>query len=344
MIQLRLFSRVQQAFWGALLLLGAISSVATSSLAASAPAKRPAKVSNVPKVIAYVPNWVDLNLFAPTIDYAKLTHINIAFENPIDDSGTLSFNRANEVLIEKAHAHGVPVSLSIGGGLASTDKDLLARYSTLLERPKRGAFVAQLSAYLDEHNFDGLDVDIEGPAIGKDYGAFIAELSRTLRPKGKLLTAALSQGYGGNQVPDSVFEQLDWVNIMAYDGKGPWNPDAPGQHSSLEFARSNVEYWLKRGLSKSKAVMGVPFYGYGFGEAFSPREYPYSKIIELHPNAEQMDQVGNTIWYNGIATIKAKAQYAREQGLAGVMIWSLDSDAKGEHSLLSALHQSLNKP
>ena len=43
------------------------------------------------KVVAYVPNWIDLRTFADSIDYSKLTHINIAFENPEDGTGTLSF-------------------------------------------------------------------------------------------------------------------------------------------------------------------------------------------------------------------------------------------------------------
>ena len=33
-----------------------------------------------------------------------------------------------------------------------------------------------------------------------------------------------------------------------------------------------------------------------------------------------------------------------DEGLAGVMIWSLDSDAKGEHSLLNAIHETLHPP
>ena len=50
--------------------------------------------------------------------------------------------------------------------------------------------------------------------------------------------------------------------------RAPGIPNAPGQHSSMEFTKSNVEYWLKRGLPASKTVLGVPFYGYGFGKAF----------------------------------------------------------------------------
>ncbi|MES2462966.1 MAG: glycosyl hydrolase family 18 protein, partial [Armatimonadota bacterium] len=244
-----------------------------------------------PKIIAYVPNWIDLKAFSATLPYEKLTHINIAFENPINDAGDLSFSTQNDVLIAAAHAKGVKVLISIGGGSASGDKALLARYFALIGEKKRAAFAAKLADYVVQHKFDGLDVDIEGPSINEDYGAFIQELARALKPKGKLLTSALSKGYGGDKVPSSVFRQFDFVNIMAYDGTGPWDKNRPGQHSSLEFAQSNVDYWVGRGLPKSKAVLGVPFYGYGFGDAFKTRDYPYATILASFPNAEKTDQV-----------------------------------------------------
>ncbi|MES2462965.1 MAG: hypothetical protein V4671_20465, partial [Armatimonadota bacterium] len=51
----------------------------------------------------------------------------------------------------------------------------------------------------------------------------------------------------------------------------------------------------------------------------------------------------STVWYNGIPTIKAKSKMVLDQGLAGVMIWSLDADVPGERSLLSAIHDTLNE-
>lgn len=296
---------------------------------------------NKTKVIAYVPNWIDTATFEKTIDYSKITHINIAFENPTNPSGDLSFSRENNILINKAHLHRIPVLISIGGGAASGDKTLLARYADLLSVAKRVGFAAKIADYLTKHNFDGLDVDIEGPSITNDYGAFIPELSRALKPKGKLLTAALSQGYGGDKVPASVFAHIDFVNIMAYDGAGFWNPKEPGQHSSLEFAKSNVEYWLKRGLPKSKAVLGIPFYGYGFGQAFRKSVYPYSEKVAGYTSAENSDKIGSTIWYNGLHTVRAKAEFIKKQNLAGAMIWSLDNDVRGKKSLLSALSKVL---
>ncbi len=292
-------------------------------------------------VVAYVPNWVDLNSFAKGIDYSKLTHINIAFENPTNEVGDLSFHEKNKVLIAAAHDKNVKVLVSIGGGGAASNKRLQARYFDLISDTKRGDFVKRLAAYVVDHGFDGLDVDIEGPSINKDYGALIRDLSAELKPRKKLLTAALSQGYGGKNVPDSVFEHFDFINVMAYDGAGSWNPNAPGQHSSLEFTKRSVDYWLKRGLPPAKTVVGVPFYGYGFGKAFRRGSYSYKELVSKYPDAPRMDQVGETIWYNGMATIEAKTNYVIDQGLAGIMIWSLDHDVKGDQSLLGVITKTI---
>lgn len=294
------------------------------------------------RVVAYVPNWVNLEEFSKTIDYGKLTHINIAFENPVDDQGGLSFNRRNLALIERAHAAKVKVLVSIGGGSASEDEQMRLRYFKLLSDDYRADFVKKISGYVSKHGFDGLDVDIEGPAVNEDYGRFIADLSAALKPKHKLLTAALSKGYGGDRVPDAALGCFDYLNIMAYDAAGFWNPDAPGQHSSLEFAKGALSYWVGRGLPKSNAVLGVPFYGYGFGEAFRKRGYTYAEILASFPGADQSDQVGNTIWYNGIPTMREKAGHVLAGDFGGIMIWSLDSDVEGDLSLLNAIHTTLN--
>lgn len=294
------------------------------------------------RVVAYVPNWIDLATFAPGIDYAKLTHINVAFENPSNDEGDLSWKPKNDILVAHARKAGVKVLISIGGGSASTNAALQARYFALIAPAKRAAFVAKLVAFVEAHHFDGLDVDIEGPSINADYGAFVHALAVAFRAKGLLLTAALSKGYGGNKVPDSAFADFDFINIMAYDGAGPWSPNRPGQHSSMEFARENVDYWLKRGLAKDKAVLGVPFYGHGFGRDFSKNSYGYAAILARFPGAEKVDQIGETIWYNGIPTIRAKTRYVKDQKLGGLMIWSLDNDVKDARSLLAALHDELH--
>jgi chitinase len=304
----------------------------------------PSAIAERKKVVAYVPNWINLTEFAKGIEYDKVTHLNIAFENPLDDTGEMSFNPRNAELIRRAKAAKVKVLVSIGGGSASGNEALKARYEKLMGEEFRKPFAEKLVAYLEKHKFDGIDVDIEGPSITANYGGFMEELAVAVKKKKLLLTAALSKGYGGDRVPDATLAHLDFLNIMAYDATGSWNPDHHGQHSSLEFAQAAVKYWTGRGVPKEKAVLGLPFYGYGFGPAFRQGGYAYADVLALHPGGDLLDQVGETIWHNGIPTIQAKAKLVMDENLGGVMIWSLNQDVPGDKSLLRAIHGVLNPP
>jgi len=288
------------------------------------------------KVIAYIPNWIDLNAFSSTIQYSKLTHINIAFENP-DANGYLSFNSGSNTIINAAHAQNVKVFVSLGGGSVSEGGAIRDNYFNLITPANRTAFIQKIYDYVVAHNFDGVDVDLEGPAINGDYGGFVIALANKLHANGKLISAALSEGYGGANVPSSTFAAYDWINIMAYDATGPWAPNNPGQHSPYSMAVNQFNYWTGRGLPASKAVIGLPFYGYGFG-ASANQGISYANIVAQYPGAENLDQVGNTIYYNGIPTIKQKTTFAI-QNAAGVMIWELSQDATGTKSLLNAVNQ-----
>ena len=288
------------------------------------------------KVIAYVPNWIDLNSFSSTIQYSKLTHINIAFENP-DANGYLSFNSGSNTIIQAAHNQNVKVFVSLGGGSVSEGGAIRDNYFNLITSGNRTAFIQKIYDYVVAHNFDGVDVDLEGPAINGDYGGFVIALAAKLHANGKQITAALSEGYGGANVPSSTFAAFDWINIMAYDATGPWAPGSPGQHSPYSMAVSQFNYWTGRGLPASKAIIGLPFYGYGFG-ASANQGISYANIVAQYPGAENLDQVGNTIYYNGIPTIKQKTTFAI-QNAGGVMIWELSQDATGAKSLLTAVNQ-----
>ncbi|ABQ07183.1 glycosyl hydrolase family 18 protein [Flavobacterium johnsoniae] len=288
------------------------------------------------KVIAYIPNWIDLNAFSSTIQYSKLTHINIAFENP-DANGYLSFNSGSNAIINAAHAQNIKVFVSLGGGSVSEGGAIRDNYFNLITPANRTAFIQKIYDYVVAHNFDGVDVDLEGPAINGDYGGFVIALANKLHANGKLISAALSEGYGGANVPSSTFAAYDWINIMAYDATGPWAPGNPGQHSPYSMAVNQFNYWTGRGLPASKAIIGLPFYGYGFG-ASANQGISYANIVAQYPGAENLDQVGNTIYYNGIPTIKQKTTFA-VQNAGGVMIWELSQDATGAKSLLTAVDQ-----
>ena len=80
-----------------------------------------------------------------TIAYEKVTHLNVAFENPVDAAGTMSFAEDSPGLIVRAHTAGVKVLVSIGGGSASGDAEMKARYAGLLSAKNRAAFAGRLA-------------------------------------------------------------------------------------------------------------------------------------------------------------------------------------------------------
>jgi len=270
---------------------------------------------------------------AARLNFSALTHLNLAFINP-DSTGNFKQNDALLQITQLAHKNNVKVLMSFGGG------DTQPYLTTFLADDKRPAFIQQLMAILTKNDFDGIDVDLEGDAVDKNYSKFVTELSAKLKAKHKLMTAAVGTWYGKG-VTDSALAKFDFVNIMSYDKTGPWEPGKPGQHSPYNMALADIAYWHgARGVAGNKLTLGVPFYGYGFGANNTTSDLNYRTLVNDYPGAETKDSLlltnGQTGYYNGIPTIKAKTRLAMQQ-LGGVMIWELSQDATGDLSLLKTI-------
>src|SRR6185437_9290932 len=202
----------------------------------------------------------------------KVTHLNIAFINP-DSNGNFTQKFTIDTLVKKAHEKRVKVLASIAGG------GIHEYYHSLLQKNNRKLFIGNLISLVKEYNLDGVDVDLEGDDIGRNYADFVTELSAALKPLHKLMTAAIATAYK-NELPDKALRQFDFVNVMSYDNTGPWQPDDPGDHSPYSMAVEDLDYWHnKRAIPKNKLVLGLPFYGYGFGPKDSPvLSMDYKKI------------------------------------------------------------------
>lgn len=289
------------------------------------------------RVIGYVPNWIDVNTFAQNFDYRQVTHLNYAFQNP-DASGNLnSSNTGLTTLVSKAHQNNVKVLISIGGGSAANDPVKANFLNLITTAEKRASFIAKILAYIKRFELDGLDVDEEGPAINSNYGAFIKQLSDSLKTKNLLLTAAV--GWGGENIPNSAFQYFDFITLMSYDLTGTWDLNNPGQHSPYWYAQKMITDYKKRGVKKEQICLGLPFYGYGF---YKKNGYlPYSEILSKYPDAWSKDQVGDTIYYNGVNTIWRKTRLAIAE-CTGVMIWELSLDSKNDKSLLKVISSTVD--
>ncbi len=273
---------------------------------------------------------------AGQLSFDGLTHLNVAFINP-DAEGNINVSAGVKQLVSRAHQHGIKVLLSFGGGSAP------AYLGEMTGPSKRRLLVDALMTAVDEASFDGIDVDLEGDLINEHYGAFVAALGQPLKKKGKLLTAALAT-WTGNKVSDATLDLYDFINIMSYDQTGPWDKSRPGPHSTLTAAVADIAYWQgTRKQSATKLVLGLPFYGYGFGT--NREHYTYKDIVSRWPDAEGEDEIaadGGVIYYNGKQTIAKKMELVVDKKLRGAMIWHIAADAPGEHSLLKVVRKAIS--
>jgi len=306
--------------------------VAPTATAAAQPTSTPTPLPTetpVPeksfRVIGYAADW-EGQLNPAQLPY--LTHLNYAFLLPNADGSVNDI--ANpwmlESVVQQAREKNVQVLISIGGW--GTDKEFEALAASAESRRR---FVDAVIEFVEQYQLDGADVDWEYPVANSPsadhFTALLTELREQLPPD-KLLTAAVAVGENADGVQGKVFEVVDFLNVMAYDG--------PGQnHSSYEFAEEALNYWQRRGLPQDKTVLGVPFYS-------RPGEVLYRQLIAANPAAARVDQFdynGKMTFYNGVPTMQKKTQLAKRLA-SGIMIWTIAADSLDETSLLNAIDQA----
>ncbi|WP_276481426.1 glycosyl hydrolase family 18 protein [Paraflavitalea pollutisoli] len=272
------------------------------------------------RVVGYMPSWAGS---VNSIQYSKLTHINYAFLLPTSTGGLQAIENPSKLqsLVTLAHNNGKKVLIAVGGWNNGNDG---AFESLAANAGYRNAFVTNMINFVNQYNLDGIDIDWEYPDAGasaNNYATLMQQLSTEMHNRGKLLTAAVVAINGGS-ILSSVFNMVDFLNLMAYDANSY-------DHSTYSYAQQSINYWKGRGLPASKVVLGVPFYGRPTWESFAALV-----ARGASPNADIFSGVG----YNGIPTIKSKTNLAFDQG-NGIMIWELSQDATGGNSLLSAIHE-----
>ena len=177
---------------------------------------------------------------------------------------------------------------------------------------------------------------------------------------------------------------------MAYDYHGSWesktNHNAPlyaGANDVFSFkpatlsVDNTVQIYLDSGVPSHKLILGVPFYGRGWGGVpninnglfqngpntpagtWEAGIFDYKDLVANYLSAgsgytRYWDDTAKVPWlynpstgtmisYDDAESLGHKVDYAMSKNLAGVMFWELSSDTAGQESLLGTIYQRLNR-
>lgn len=318
----------------------------------------PTRAADRPAFVGYFPAFKGLARIGAT-PIAHYTHINIAFANP-DAGGMLVRDgiltcmgggaAGNVTLTElrdaatQLRAKGAKVLLSVAGG---TIPKCSGDWAALLA-DKSDTVTRELLAIVDAAGLDGIDIDVEGALLtaidrAGNYTPLIAALSKGLKAKGKLLTVATAS-YEGGMIPVSSVQYFDLVMPMSYDAIGSSWGQPGSEHSTFSQAEIDIALWLARGVPRERLVLGVPYYGYGFGKYAGGGDF--RQLLAAHGDAAlKSDVIGTAcagcdyVTFNSPDTLRRKAILAKTRA-GGVMVWEMTQDS-GDQLLGRTISETL---
>lgn len=293
-----------------------------------------------------------------------------------------SFNQLKKL---KAMYPNIKVVISIGGwndsdkfSDAALPENREAFVSSCIDMFINGNFDAD-NGVVDADVFDGIDIDWEYPGTcgatcnarpedTENFTALLVEFRRQLDNINQdlLLTVATpaSEYHYSFIELGEIYQYLDWINLMAYDFHGSWEPNGPTNHHANLYtsgydpstpvmsANIAVQGYIQAGVPAEKINLGLPFYGRGWASVPDINDGLYQsagriprgtwekgsedyKVLKNKGYPGFWDEEtqahwiynGNVFWtYDNETSIISKMDYIHSQDLSGVMFWELSGD------------------
>ncbi|KAI1114378.1 hypothetical protein F5Y14DRAFT_441271 [Nemania sp. NC0429] len=259
----------------------------------SPPAGRSGKVFD--KVVGYYESWSNgkacHNIGPTDLPLDALTHVNYAFAY-IDPTTyqivTMDSVTPNSLFDDlttlKAIKPDLEVWVSIGGWTFSDNNTATQPVfgDIAADTSKRQKFANNLVHFMQQHGFDGVDLDWEYPGAPdrggkKEDTANYVQLLKALRSTfdgsggkyGITFTAPSSFWYLRWFDLPNMLKYSDWINFMTYDLHGVWDSDNPigsivQGHTNLTEIKLATELLWRVDIPPSKVVLGFGFYGRSF--------------------------------------------------------------------------------
>ena len=321
-------------------------------------------------VEAAYPNWIASTYPPENIPLNYLQQIGHVFVWP-GDGGELVIPGDFLVpqLIELAHSAEKEILVGVGGG------NRYAEMAAMVSDPaKREIFVNDLTDFVMQYDYDGVEIDWEYPQTSLDrenLNSFMAELRNSLDESGQNLQLNLivsgNEWFGQWIDVNSITPFVDYYLVITF---GFYHMDSrlSGHNSPLYPPSSEVSdagsvdgtihYWTEsRGIAKSKIFIGLASFGNSFDseDLYQPfttfRQAYYRDIKPLIGNGytrhwDDISKVpyltqddGLIVWsYDDPTSFGIKCDYVKANGLAGVAVWEMSGDLlNGEHELLETV-------
>lgn len=196
------------------------------------------------------------------------------------------------------------------------------------DKQLRKQFVQDASGFCVRNGFDGIDYDWEHPKGTEQIESFAELLKQTHTEFARHnLIVTIAQA-GWQNLGRATYESIDRVHLMSYDHEFP--------QATFENSLADVERLVKAGCPHNKIVLGLPFYGRSKDGAAKT----YAELVE-NPAFTDAESVIDGFAFNGPKPIYEKVRYAKQHGLAGVMIWEIGQDTTGPKSLLRSVSKGL---
>lgn len=300
-------------------------------------------------IVGYVTSWSN-DIPDPNL----LTHINYAFGHVKDTFDGVKIDnpsRLRTITGLKEINPQLKVLLSIGGWGSGNFSEMAASDSLLR------LFAKDCKLIIEDYDLDGIDIDWEYPTVSsagisssendtKNFTKLIHEL-RSILGKDKLVTLASVASARYIDFP-SILEDIDFINIMAYD-MAYGNKHHAGLYPSINTgdltSSEAIDYHIKAGVPVDKLVLGMPFYGRS-----SMADYRLFKDIK--PDKEEFkewDPVAKVPYltngrgdflfgFDDDRSLGIKTDYALQKGLRGVMYWETSGDNENK-TLSKSVHE-----
>lgn len=227
---------------------------------------------------------------------------------------------------------------------------------TLLSDPgKRQYLIEQLSDQVKRNNYDGVNIDFEflGQADRNNFVQFLKDLKQSMGEEKELSVALFActkpQSWLAGYDYSAIGEIADRVVIMAYDYHYKTSPAGPV--APLWWVEDVVSY-LKTIIPAEKILLGLPTYGYDWGDGINTTTVTASKLQSLKSRynlIESFDEasmspcytyvdnngVNHHIWLENQKSLNAKLDVALDNKLAGVSFWRIGNGFTDLYDLLA---------